>query len=410
MSGAGEYDIAVVGGGMVGASFALGAARAGLRVALLERAEPALEWPEGGHDLRVSALTRASQRILENLGVWTRMRELGITPYEHMRVWERRGIGEIAFDADEIGEPDLGHIVENRVIVAALWRALAAQDGVTPLFGRTIEALETGAQGASLGFADGESLRAALLVGADGARSRLRELAGIGLSARDYDQHALVATVRAEQGNGATAWQRFMPGGPLALLPLRRDLFSIVWSADPAQAADLRQAAPETFEERLTRASEGVRGRLRLQGGRAVFPLRLQHANHYVQPGLALLGDAAHVIHPLAGQGVNLGLLDAAALLDVLQQARANSQSPGSLAVLRRYERARKGHNLAVQLAMDGFKHLFGNPNPLLALGRNLGMGLAGRIGPLRRQFERVALGQGMELPPLARPGAAGDC
>ena len=410
MSGTAEYDIAVVGGGMVGASFALGAARAGLRVALLERAEPPLEWAEDSHDLRVSALTRASQRVLENLGVWARMRELGVTPYEHMRVWERRGIGEIAFDADEIGEPDLGHIVENRVIVAALWRALAAQEGVTPLFGRSIEAVETGARGASLSFAEGGPLRAALLVGADGARSRLRELAGIGLTGRDYDQHALVATVHAEQGNGATAWQRFMPGGPLALLPLQQDLFSIVWSMDPAQAAELRQAPPEAFDERLTRASEGVRGRLQLRGGRAAFPLRLQHANHYVQPGLALLGDAAHVIHPLAGQGVNLGLLDAAVLLDVLLRARADGQSPGSLAVLRRYERARRGHNLAVQLAMDGFKHLFGNHNPLLALGRNLGMGLAGRIGPLRRRFERVALGQGLELPPLARPGAAGDC
>ncbi len=403
-----DFDIAVVGGGMVGAAFALGAARAGFRVALLERAEPPLEWPPDSHDLRVSALTRASQRILQNLGVWETMAAAGVTPYERMQVWEARGLGEIRFDAADIGEPDLGHIVENRVVVAALWQALAHEDGAEILLQREIEAIDREAEGAALQLAGGETLRAALLAGADGARSRLRKLAGIGLTTRDYDQHALVATVRAEQGNQATAWQRFMPEGPLALLPLGRDRFSIVWTSGPARAAELQALAAEDFDRELTLASERCCGRLALEGDRALFPLRLQHATAYVQPGLALLGDAAHVIHPLAGQGVNLGLLDAGVLIDTLAEARRRGEPLDALGVLRRYERARKGHNLAVQMAMDAFKHLFCNRNPALHLLRNLGLGLADRVPPLRRGFERVALGEGIELPRLARTSS--DC
>lgn len=398
-----DFDIVVVGGGMVGASLALAAARDGLRVALLERDRPPMEWPEEGYDLRVSALTRASQRMFQNLGVWPRMQQLRVTAYERMQVWDRRGVGEIRFDAADIGEPDLGHIVENRVIVAALWQEMARQPTIEPMFGQELERIERDEPRTRLIFSDGSELGAALVVGADGARSRLRELSGIGLTGRDYDQHALVATVRAEQGNAHTAWQRFMPDGPLALLPMEQTLFSIVWSTRPEQAAELAGLSPAQFDARLSAASEHCCGDLSLLGERAVFPLRLQHANAYVRPGLALVGDAAHVIHPLAGQGVNLGLLDAGVLMDVVAEARSRGEALGALGVLRRYERARKGHNLAVQMAMDAFKHLFSNQNPALYLMRNLGLGVAGRIPPLRHQFERVALGQGGELPSLAR-------
>ena len=222
--------------------------------------------------------------------------------------------------------------------------------------------------------------------------------------ARDYDQHAVVATVRLATGHRATAWQRFLPEGPLALLPLRDDLFSIVWSTTPVEATTLVEVPPEDFARRLTLASEHCCGDLVLvDPQRVAFPLRLQRATRYVHPGIALLGDAAHVIHPLAGQGVNLGLLDAGVLLDVLGDARSRGEPLGALGVLRRYERARKGHNLAVQMTMDAFKHLFSNRNPALYLARNLGLGLADRIVPLRRQFERIALGQGIELPALAQ-------
>lgn len=401
-----DYDIAVVGGGMVGASLALAAAREGFRVALLERAVPACDWPEDSHDLRVSALTRASQCMFENLAVWSAMCELRATPYERMRVWDQQGLGEIHFAAADLGEPDLGHIVENRVIVAALWRAIERQQGIDCHVGREIERIDLDGERPQLALDGGQRLTASLLVGADGARSRLRELAGIALHGHDYDQHALVATVRAEHGNAATAWQRFMPSGPLALLPMQRDLFSIVWSTSPEQAEALKGLSQQEFDAELSAASQYCCGQLSLLDGRAVYPLRLQKASTYIRPGLALVGDAAHVIHPLAGQGVNLGLLDMGVLLDVLIEARERAEPIGGFGVLRRYERARKGHNLAVQMAMDAFKQLFSNQNPALHLLRNLGLGLADRIPPLRRQFERVALGQGIELPSLGRvPG-----
>lgn len=397
-----RYQLAVVGAGMVGASVALAAAQAGFRVALVERRAPALSWDDGVRDLRVSALTRASQVLLENLQVWQALPHAAPCAYSDMHVWDKAGFGEIHFSAADLGEPDLGHILENRELVAALWRALEAHPDVELLVGREPQAWD--GQARVLTLDDGQALSADLFVAADGGHSRLRELAGISTTGHTYDQHALVATVAASKGTRLTAWQRFMSNGPLALLPLSDELFSIVWSNTPDEVARLSELSPEAFNAELTAASEGVCGELTLQGARAGFPLKLQRANAYVQPGLALVGDAAHVIHPLAGQGVNLGLLDAGALLDVLIDARARSQDLGDFGVLRRYERARKGHNLAVQMAMDGFKQLFGSQNPALHLIRNLGLGLADRVPLLRRQFERVALGQGIELPSLSRP------
>lgn len=396
-------DVVVAGGGMVGATLALGLERDGFSVALIEARPPPLEWDLDGHDLRVSAITRASQRLLDRLGVWASIQSDRATPYQQMRVWDRGGFGEIHFDAADLAEPDLGHIVENRIIVRSLWRALADSqvEVITPAEIRT---QECHAEGVSLMLSEDRALTAGLLVGADGARSQVRERAGIKSRSEDYEQQAVVATIRAELGNQATAWQRFMPDGPLALLPMEKDLFSIVWSTTPEEATRLKGLDPEAFDIELTDVSEGRLGRLSLLGERATFPLRLQHARQYVLPGLALIGDAAHVIHPLAGQGVNLGFLDAAALLDALHTGRESGRVPGALRTLRAYERARRGHNTATQLAMDGFKHLFGSRFPGIALLRNAGLGVAGRIGPLRRQFERVALGEGVELPSLCRP------
>lgn len=389
---------------MVGAALALALARAGFATAMLELREPALAWDADGFDLRVSAITRASQQLLLNLGVWEQIRADRATPYEHMRVWDRAGLGEIRFDAADLAEPDLGHIVENRVIVRALWQALAHSD-VAIHVPVALHELTLGEDSSELILEDGRRLRVRLVVGADGARSRVRELADIACRVADYRQQAVVATVHAAQGNAATAWQHFMLHGPLALLPVGEDWFSIVWSTTPTVAGDLCAISPGEFDQRLQRASEGRAGALALHGERAAFPLRLQHAQRYVTSGLALVGDAAHVIHPLAGQGVNLGFLDAGALVDVLQRARLRGQPLGALPALRRYERARRGHNAATQLAMDGFKHLFGNDSVALGLLRNAGLGLAGRLPMLRRQFARVALGHGIELPAPARPG-----
>jgi len=388
---------------MVGAALALALAQRDFSVVLLEARHPPLDWEPSSYDLRVSAISRASQHLLDNLGVWQAMAADRVTAYRQMQVRDRTGFGEICFDAADLCEPDLGHIIENRVTVRALWQAFDATE-LTLISPAKVCGLVVGEQDVELQLADCSPLRVGLVVGADGARSQVRQLAGIGARSASYDQNAVVATVHAERGNRATAWQRFMPSGPLALLPIENELFSIVWSTTPDEAKRLCAMGESDFNESLTRASEARLGALRVVGQRADFPLSLQHAERYVQPGVALLGDAAHVIHPLAGQGVNLGLLDAGALVDALLAGRECGRPIGALRDLRAYERARKGHNLVTQLTMDAFKHLFSNDHRVLSLTRNLGLGLSGRIAPVRRMFERLAMGQGLELPRLSRP------
>jgi len=400
----GSSDIIIVGGGMVGACMALAAAREGFQVTLLEPRQPSLEWTGDDFDIRVSALTRTSEMILRNLDVWQGMQQRRVTAYENMHVWDRKGFGEIHFAAEDVGAPNLGHIVENRVIVAGLWEQIIHQANIKHVADVEIASIEREGDLTKLISSNDDVLSASLVIGADGARSSVRELVGLTASTRSYDQEGVVCTVKAEQGNASTAWQRFMPTGPLALLPINEEYFSIVWSTSPEQAQSLVNASEENFNQELTQASEAVCGKLNVVGDRAAFPLRKLKAERYVLDGVALIGDAAHVIHPLAGQGVNLGFLDAAVLMDVLTESRAHRESIGAMGVLRRYERARKGHNLAVQSAMDGFKHLFSNNNPALSLIRNIGLGVAHHVSPLRRQFERVALGEGVAVPSLGKP------
>ncbi|MGA0937781.1 MAG: UbiH/UbiF/VisC/COQ6 family ubiquinone biosynthesis hydroxylase [Sedimenticolaceae bacterium] len=396
-------DIIIVGGGMVGACMALAAAREGFQVTLLEPRQPSLDWTGDDFDIRVSALTRTSETILRNLDVWQGMQQRRVTAYENMHVWDRKGFGEVHFAAEDVGEPNLGHIVENRVIVASLWEQITHQANIKHVADVEIVSIEREGDQTKLIASNDDVLSASIVIGADGARSSVRELVGLTASTRSYDQEGVVCTVKAEQGNASTAWQRFMPTGPLALLPMNEEYFSIVWSTSPEQAQSLVNASEASFNHALIQASEAVCGKLSVVGDRAAFPLRKLKAERYVLDGVALIGDAAHVIHPLAGQGVNLGFLDAAMLMDVLTEARAHRESIGAMGVLRRYERARKGHNLAVQSAMDGFKHLFSNNNPALSLIRNLGLGVAHHVSPLRRQFERVALGEGVAVPSLGK-------
>jgi len=398
-------DIAIAGGGMVGAALACGLAQQGFQVALLELHEPVEDWPPDSYDLRVSAITRASRHIFEHLNAWQGMQERRVTAYQRMQVWDATGNGQIQFDAADIAEPELGHIIENRIIQRALWDQLQQLEQVQILCPARLQGLTTDEEDNSiLTLEDGRQLSASLVVAADGGNSALRELAGISTRGWLYDQTAVVATVQAEQGHQDTAWQKFMPAGPLALLPTDKDLFSIVWSTSPEQAAELLEMPEQDFNTVLTQTSEHRLGGLKLLGERGAFPLRLQHANTYIKPGLALVGDAAHVIHPLAGQGVNLGLLDAATLIDVLVEARARKRTLGSFANLRRYERARMGDNVIMQGAMDGFKRLFSNQVLPLKLMRNLGLGMVDHAVPIKRMITRQALGTTGELPSLAKP------
>ena len=398
-----RFDVIIVGAGMVGAAFACACLGKGLSIALVEPRPPQRAWPTGEVDLRVSALSRASQRILSRLGVWGRIADLGASPYREMHVWEGLGRGSIHFDSATLGEPDLGHIVENRVTQLALWERLEQAGEVALICPATCVDLTLGAD-ASLTLADGRRLSARLLVAADGRDSWVRQAVGIATTGWDYDQQALVANITPSRWHGETAWQRFLPTGPLALLPLRDGRCSIVWSAEQSRATELMALNDASFAVELAEASEHRLGDILAVGPRACVPLRLQHAAEYVRPHLALIGDAAHAVHPLAGQGVNLGLLDAAQLAETLDLALARGRDMGGLWTLRRYERARRGDNLAMLAAMDGFKRLFSNQDPVLATLRGWGLSLTDRLTPVKHHFVAEALGLRGDLPNLARP------
>jgi 2-octaprenylphenol hydroxylase len=292
--------------------------------------------------------------------------------------------------------------VENRVTQLALWERLAQLPNATMLCPGSLSRLEFG-DSPRLWLDDGRILQAGLIVGADGRDSLVRKMAGIGIQGWDYDQHAIVATVRPQQHHQFTAWQRFMPTGPLALLPILDGHCSIVWSTSPLQAQELMGLDDDAFCEVLSLASERRLGEMLEVGPRGLFPLRLGHAETYIREGLALVGDAAHAIHPLAGQGVNLGFLDAATLAEVLVEAKKAGRKLGALTTLRRYERARKGDNLGMLAAMDLFKRFFSNEILPVQLLRNFGLSLVDHAGPLKDMIMRRAMGLTGELPELAR-------
>ncbi|HWP94687.1 MAG TPA: UbiH/UbiF/VisC/COQ6 family ubiquinone biosynthesis hydroxylase [Gammaproteobacteria bacterium] len=398
-----ECDIVIAGGGLVGATLACALHPSGWRVALVEARKTAPIAPGDALDLRVSALSRASQRILEALDVWQGIAPARRQPYRAMHVWDASGAGAIHFDSADLGEPDLGHIVENRAVQAALYARLEHQPGVLLFCPASLAAADAGMRHVTLRLSDGRALRARLLVVADGADSHLRRLFGIATDGAEYGQHGVVAHVRTERGHGETARQRFLPGGPLALLPLPDGRVSIVWSVPSERAAALVRMPDDDFLALLTEASDGVLGRALATSARAAFPLRRLHASAYVRPRVALVGDAAHVVHPLAGQGLNLGLLDAALLAEVLHAAAARGRDPGALEVLRRYERGRKGENLAMLWALDGLHRLFVSEHALVRRLRNAGLAGIDRLLPLKQLLARHALGLTGELPALAR-------
>lgn len=388
-----RHDIIIVGGGMVGAALACLLAQVGMDVALVESRAPDLGWPPTEFDLRTSAITRASQQLFERIGAWPGMTQRRVCPYREMRVWDATGDGHIHFDSAEIGEADLGHIIENGVIQAALWERALELTRITLCCPARPETLHAGTDEAALTLDNGQTLRAPLVVGADGGQSWVRLQAGLTSHGWSYGQEAMVAVVRSERPHRDTAWQRFAPDGPLAFLPLADHTCAIVWSTTPEHTRELLALDDAAFLAALHESFGNALGRMLETGRRAAFPLRLAHTLHYTAPRVALVGDAAHSIHPLAGQGVNLGLADARALAETVLAARRKGADIGHPLVLRRYERMRKADNLLMMGVMDGFKRLFGNEQPLLRQARNLGLDITERLPLVKNLIMRQALG-----------------
>lgn len=395
------FDVVIQGAGMVGLLLARALAPLGLRLALLDAQAPP-RWREGEWALRVSAVTVVSERILSAVDVWDAIVAGRASPFRSIQVWDGAGSGSVRFDAAQLGEPHLGHIVENVLVQTALLERLR-RDDISLMLPAAVAGIEPRGEILGLTLEDGRRLSTRLLVGADGAGSPVRALAGIALDRGDYGQLGLVGVVRPERHHGEIARQRFLPGGPLALLPLRDGRCSIVWSQPEAEARARLEAPEQAFLAELTEASAGLLGEMLECGPRGAFPLRYQHARRYCAERVALVGDAAHVIHPLAGQGANMGFLDAAVLAEEIAAAHRKGRDVGGQAVLRRYERRRKGENLLMQSAMDGFHWLFGSASPWLALPRSLGLDLTDRLPPAKAFFMRRAMGFGGELPELAR-------
>ncbi len=397
------YDVVIIGGGMVGSALACALGDSRLKIAVLDHA-PAAAPPHTGYDLRVSAITLASRALFENIGAWEGMTRRRVSPVAEMQVWDSTGSGSIHFSAAEIGEPCLNYIIENSVIQAALVERLHQFTNIHFLCPVAIAGIALTEDGAMVTLKDGRNLHTRLLVGADGADSQVRRAAGIEKQSLDLDQTGIVATVTTEKPHEQIARQRFLTTGPLAFLPLSEPhTCSIVWSADTARADALFALDEAAFISELQKAFGESLGKIRTAGPRAAFPLALSHAKAYTAPHVALVGDAAHTVHPLAGQGVNLGFLDAAALAEVLLGATAKQKDIGAHAVLRRYERWRKGDNLAMVSITGGFRYLFSNDMPVVSQLRNTGLNLANAVTPVKNLIMRRASGLEGDLPKLAR-------
>ena len=386
-----RLDVAVAGGGVVGAACALALARAGLQVALVE-ARPAPRWLAERPDLRVFALAPDNAALLDALGVWPQVVRARAQPYRKMRVWDAGGGDELAFDAATLARDELGWIVENGLLVDRLWAALVAA-GVQVHCPARVQGMEQDEAGVRLQLDDGTRLEARVAVAADGGASELRRLAGLDVDAHDYGQRGVVAFIETADPNQETAWQRFLPTGPLALLPFTQGRSSIVWTLPEAEAARVLALDDAAFAVALTDASAARLGRAVPVSERAAFPLRRQLVRQQVAGRVLVLGDAAHVVHPLAGQGVNLGLRDVAALRAEVESAQARRVDWASAHRLQRWARRRRSDNTVSAYAFEGINRLYSNADPLAVLARGPLLGLAGKLPPLTRALWRHAAG-----------------
>lgn len=396
-----QIDVVIVGGGMVGAALACSLGGSRLKVAVVEAQTPEPFSADQPHDLRVSALSIASKNILETVGAWEGVTSRRFCPFRRMRVWESSG--DTTFDSTDISYPELGYIVENRITQLALLDRLREFANVELLMPQVIKKIDYDGSQSCVTLESGRELQAKLLVAADGGHSRVRQAVGLGVTSWDYNQHALVIYIETAYPQQDITWQRFVSSGPQAFLPLTGNYASIVWYQSPDEVRRLQALPFEQLRAELVAAFPDCLGEVKQVLGVASFPLRRQHAQAYVKQGVALVGDAAHMINPLAGQGVNIGLLDAAALAEVVVDAHGRGKNFADVSVLRRYEAMRRNENLKMMTVMDVFYRSFSNDILPVKLLRNLGLGLAQRITPARNKVMKAAMGLEGRLPKLAR-------
>jgi len=393
-----QYDLVIIGAGMVGLMLAERLSRNDFSVAVIDTRQPLLQWQSDSLDARVCALSNDSVSLLKTAGVWHAISDCAKGRFEAMQVFDVNGGGELSFDAADMGWSELGYIVENRAIVKALWQRLADCANVKLLSPVTPVAFQQNAESVVVNLDNGVQLVAKCAVAADGARSWLRQQLGAPLKQKDYQQHAIVAVVKCDRSHQEIARQYFHSSGPLALLPLASPWHcAIVWSNDDARAHQLMSLGSESFEQALCLAAQQAPGTLELLTERQSIALTMRHADHYVQSRVAFVGDAAHTLHPLAGQGVNLGFQDVDCLAKTLALAQQQQRDVGQLRVLRQYERARRGDNALMIAAMSAFKEIFSLDFPLLVSLRSGGIAALNAFTGFKKMIMKQANRRGYD-------------
>lgn len=388
------YDIIIIGAGIVGLTFAAKLADTELCIAIIDNANEPTAQSLTTHDLRVSAITPRSEHILHAIDAWDTIANKRLSPFRRMQVWDSRGTGAIDFSSADIGEPRLGYIIENSIIRDALIARLKKSSNCEFFYGQQLKQLLVDGDHVTVICQDKRQFVGKLCVGADGGKSWVRQQAYIAVECRDYHHSAVVTTVKTEVAHQQVARQIFLEDGMLAFLPLSEpNLNSIVWSTTPDHAKTLSNLDESSFNDKLAVAFAMKLGATQAVDRRLHFPLYMQHAKDYVKSRIVLIGDAAHTIHPLAGQGVNLGIADAHCLADIIDNAIHSNRDIGAVTILQRYQRARVGENLLMINLMAGFKNLFGSDNKAIITLRNCGLTITNKLFPIKYFFMRQAMG-----------------